>query len=336
MDERNVRIDSLRGMACFLLVAYHVIGTDPNNGLKLSSGFYRDVADVLVYLRMPLFTFLSGVVYAYRPFREGARDFIAKKARRLLFPMLTVGTAFAVVQSMVPGANTGIENWHMLHIIPVGHFWFVESLFLLFLSVVVLEKLHLLDGPKSFFWVFLAASILYVSPIRNNYFSFSGFLYLLPYFLIGMAVYRYDLLAGLGFYSKTLLALVAALIYILIYFRFLPEFDTRSLAGLLLGLASCLVIISLGFKSGFLAAIGVFSYSIYLFHVFFAAGARIFLLKIGFSNLDLMFLAGLFSGIGGPILTELVLRTMNFSRVLFLGKAPFKRERAALSQAKAN
>lgn len=336
MDGRNVRIDSLRGIACFLLVAYHVIGTDPNNGLKLSSGFYRDVADVLAYLRMPLFTFLSGVVYAYRPFREGVQVFIAKKARRLLFPLLTVGTAFAVVQSMVPGANTGIENWYMLHVIPVGHFWFVESLFLLFVAIVVLEKLHLLDGPKSFFWVLLAASILYVSPIRNNYFSFSGFLYLLPYFLMGMGVYRYDLLAGLGFSSKALLVLFAALIYVLIYFGFLPGFDTRSLAGLSLGLVSCLAMISLGFKSGFLAAIGVFSYSIYLFHVFFTAGARIFLLKMGFSNLDLIFLAGLFAGIAGPILTELVLRTMNFSRVLFLGKAPFKRESATLSHVKTN
>ena len=41
MSFKNSRlsIDSLRGLACILLVAFHVIGSDLSNGLKISEGF---------------------------------------------------------------------------------------------------------------------------------------------------------------------------------------------------------------------------------------------------------------------------------------------------------
>ena len=76
---RNTEVDTLRGLACILLVAYHVIGATPESGLKLHEGMLRDVNALLAYIRMPLFTFLSGLVYAWRPYTADWKQFIGGK-----------------------------------------------------------------------------------------------------------------------------------------------------------------------------------------------------------------------------------------------------------------
>jgi len=139
MKDRNIEIDTLRGIACLFLVAYHVVGDTPNSGLRIENGLYRDINDLLIYIRMPLFTFLSGVVYAYRPFKSNIRHFILGKCRRLLLPLLVVGTTFAIIQANISSANSSINNWYLIHIIPVAHFWFIEAIFIIFMIIIPLE-----------------------------------------------------------------------------------------------------------------------------------------------------------------------------------------------------
>jgi fucose 4-O-acetylase-like acetyltransferase len=130
-----------------LLVAYHTIGGSVT-GLRLDEdSFWRTFGDGLIYFRMPMFAFLSGVVYAWRPFTGDGTRFLAGKMRRLLLPMLVVGTAFAFFRSTVPGANIPWQNWSTLHIIPDAQYWFSESLFLIFLVVMILESLNFTTAP---------------------------------------------------------------------------------------------------------------------------------------------------------------------------------------------
>ena len=57
--------------------------------------FYRNLADLFAPLRMPLFTFLSGFVYAYFPVMTGrVAPFATKKLRRLGLPLLTLTTIY--------------------------------------------------------------------------------------------------------------------------------------------------------------------------------------------------------------------------------------------------
>ena len=138
--ERHARIQALRGLACVLLVLYHVVGDRPANGLRVDEGPVRWLNDGLAYLRMPLFTFLSGWVYGMRPMEGAFGQFVKGKARRLLVPMLSVGTLFALVQACIPGSNAAVQNWYALHIQPVAHYWYLESLFWVFLAVGLLVK----------------------------------------------------------------------------------------------------------------------------------------------------------------------------------------------------
>ena len=70
-------MQTLRGIACLLLVAFHAIGSSSASGLHVAdSSVYRHFTNLFVHIRMPLFTFLSGLVYAYRPLRpEQALEF---------------------------------------------------------------------------------------------------------------------------------------------------------------------------------------------------------------------------------------------------------------------
>src|SRR3569833_297723 len=90
LPRESLRVETLRGLACMLIVAFHVIGSHTASGLHVSEDSpYRYFANLFMHLRMPLFTFLSGFVYAYRPVIRGqVRAFAAKKLLRLLLPLI--------------------------------------------------------------------------------------------------------------------------------------------------------------------------------------------------------------------------------------------------------
>lgn len=316
----RLKIDTLRGLACVLLVAYHVVGFNAETGLRLSEGILRNISDTLVFVRMPLFTFLSGLVYALRPFSSGEFAFISKKARRLLLPMLTVGSLFAFLQALTPGANTRDIEWLTLHIKPVAHFWFIESLFIVFIFILFCEKLKFFTKFSKFLYVFGLSLALYVSPINFNYFSFSGFIYLLPYFLFGMALVRYKFSIEVSNATRLGLSLLLIFFTILIFKGFVPHFEQRSLLNLISGCLSCLLLLVVGFRFKPLAWLGAYSYSIYLFHVFFTASTRIFLHKFDIYNTGLIFSTALIAGLILPILSEYILTKNKLTNVALLGR----------------
>jgi fucose 4-O-acetylase-like acetyltransferase len=321
MSSRNIEIDTLRGVACFLLVAFHVVGVNSDTGLRLESGLYREINDMLAYIRMPLFTFLSGIVYAYRPFSEGAKHYLKGKVRRLIIPMLVVGTLFAILQSIIPGTNSSIDNWQLLHIKPVAHFWFVEAIFLIFLLMIPLEKVAAFKTKTGFMLVFLISSILYVSDLNSEYFSFSGALYLLPYFLLGMAIQRFSIINILNVKVGLFLVVVVTALIVSISVGILTIDGKRTLLGLMLGVIACIGLLSIRFKSKLISKIGSFSYSIYIYHVFFTAATRIALNKLGVSDVNILFCISLMLGILGPIVIENFFNGTNFTRAVMLGKS---------------
>ncbi|MCB0063785.1 MAG: acyltransferase [Caldilineaceae bacterium] len=320
---RDLTVDTARGLACILLVAYHVIGNDATSGLLLADGPYRLGADLLAYIRMPLFTFLSGYVYAWRPLRSGVLPFLTGKARRLLIPMLVVGTIFVLMRTIIPGTNHTTVNWQMLHILPVEHFWFVESLFIIFLLVIPLELTGLLRRPVSALLLFGVAALLYVSNLEfpQNYFSINGVFYLLPFFVAGLLVSRFAIQAGRLYYPLLLIGLVVPYLYIVWQIRSADwMLERRSLLALWIGLTSSFLLVRSGLQIGVLAWIGRYSYTIYLFHVFFTAATRIFLTAGHVEQTFVLLLLCTTAGVLGPILLEMAAVNHPLSSLLLLGR----------------
>jgi peptidoglycan/LPS O-acetylase OafA/YrhL len=316
----NMRIETLRGLACVLLVLYHVIGADPAHGLLVNDGPVRWLNDGLAYLRMPLFTFLSGLVYGIRPFTGDSRKFLVGKVRRLLVPMLVVGTLFALLQAVTPGTNSVVGPWYLLHLMPVGHFWFVESLFWVFLLIWALERRNLMGEPGRFMLVLMLACVLYLTVRGWRWLGIEGAIYLLPYFLVGLACSRFALgpyLTNVWIQSGLVLLAFGA---VLLMGMPVANPDRRTVLMLVTGVSLCLLFLSLGWVSSWLAGIGRHSYAIYLFHVFFTASARIAIHLTPIDSLLLDIPVGLVMGLAGPMLIDRVASNYKWAAALLLGK----------------
>ena len=92
--KKDQSIETLRGLAIILMVAGHVIGNTSAHGMRVEDdSVFRHIYFSLKFLRMPLFTVISGYVYALRPLNTTMIGrFIKGKARRILVPMVAVGT----------------------------------------------------------------------------------------------------------------------------------------------------------------------------------------------------------------------------------------------------
>lgn len=320
---RNFEIDTLRGLACIMLVSFHVAGAGPDLGLNLPET--HDVQRVnlaLGYLRMPLFSFLSGYIYAHRPFQGHAVAFVRGKALRLLLPMLTLGTFFALLQSWVPGANSSTTQWQLLHIIPVAHFWFLEALFIIFLLVMGLEKYRLLSHPLVFSGVLAISVVVHVGVVAPSYFALNGAVFLLPFFLAGLACQRFEISSETSRVVAAL-ALVGAALWLWMPWEThaSPGQSTR-LPGLLVGVTSAFLLLRSGWHSPWLAYMGGYSFAIYLLHVFFTAGSRIGLRLLDVTNTYALLLLGTALGIAGPIAAAMIIgRSARWNRWL-LGNSP--------------
>lgn len=307
--KRDLEVDTLRGLACILLVSFHVVGAGQNLGLQLSDTHeLHRLNSILGYLRMPLFSFLSGYVYAHRPFQGHAVAFIQGKAQRLLLPMLTLGTFFAIVQSMTQGANARVTQWALLHILPVAHFWFLEALFIVFLIVLGLEACRVLSKPLGFSVVWGISVMLQRFMDVPPYFALDGVVYLMPFFLAGLACKRFELDSKTSrSVAMATLIVAATWLWVLWEPHPSPTKDTL-LPGLVVGLSSAFLLLRSGWRSPWLAYVGSYSFAIYLLHVFFTAGSRISFTQLHLTNTYALLLLGTTFGVFGPIAAAMVIR----------------------------
>ena len=324
--KKSLEIETLRGLACLLLVLYHVIGPF-GGGLKIDLGSpYRVIADSMVYVRMPLFTFISGYIYSIYKIR--GNDFSAYftgKVRRLILPLFFVGIPFSLLQAVGPGVNKDLSVVDALlsFYVPVNHFWFLQAVFIIFMFVGFLQWRGLLRTPLHLYLLFAFSAVVFLlPPFAVDAFGINGAIYLLPFFVTGMicqenvsALKRS--LKGIGPVVFVLISI--ALLYIATVDRELIV-DRRSLVGLLVGCVSCVALLSSDMRSRFLIWLGGYSYAIFLFHVLFAATSRFALGRLGVTDQSALVFAGLFSGLLGPVLLANVFSRFSVTSVLFLGE----------------
>ena len=322
---RDTTLDAVRGIAIILLVFFHVVGYS-DTGLRLDDEHpVREVNAMLIYIRMPLFTILSGYVYALRPFSGDARRFVVGKSKRLLIPLLVVGTAFAVVQAITPGANRGREgsDWLLLHIEPVAHFWFLEALFWVFLVVMVLEWRGWLTTVRGLVIVLVAAGLLSAVVQPTQWFGFKGAFYLLPFFLFGLGIERFrdQIRRRQAMLVAAPIAVVSLTWCILGVYDVVDTSSRTSIPSLIAGCSAGFVLVRMGIRSERLATIGVFSYTIYLFHTFGTSAMRIGLERVGLDVLAVHLVLGVVAGVAAPMIVDMIARRRAWSRRALLGRS---------------
>ena len=119
-----------------------------------------------------MFAFLSGYTYGMRPLAGDKKRFLLGKARRLLLPMLFVGAAFVFGKSIAPGTNAKVAwDWyHMFVLLGSYPYWFLGSLFTIFIAIVVLEMLGLLANRAGFSIVLVSAIAIQLTiPVPSTF-----------------------------------------------------------------------------------------------------------------------------------------------------------------------
>jgi hypothetical protein len=140
---------------------------------------------------MPLFAFVSGLVYSFSPaFMVGRRTFLARKFERLAIPLLTMTLVMFILKAIVPGARTEANLADLPSMLWFGysHLWFLQSMLLVFLLIGVLGKS--LADLRSRSVLLLVAIVLALTPLQHvEGFSFGGAIRLLPFFVLGTIVH---------------------------------------------------------------------------------------------------------------------------------------------------
>lgn len=332
---RDLSIDSLRGMAVILMVAGHVIGSDAGRGMLVNDGSsWRLSYLVLEDIRMPLFTVLSGFVYAHRPLPGFDRfpGMVRGKARRLLIPMVTVGTLFFVMQLLVPGTNEKpeLDQFWRIFVYGFAHLWFLQAIFLIFLIAAVLNATRVLDSVRGWSIAFGASCAVFVAVELSgpfNVFSASGAIRLLPFFLLGYALNRLPALWRREDVFPAILViagstLTARLLFIAGHFELPGALDR--LLSLAVGASFVVLLVFLRdhIRIGVLAWLGPYSFGIYLLHVFGAAGSRIALSRVGLDIEIVVFVVCLAVAVGAPVIAEKLLGKYGWFSWGFLGQKP--------------
>ena len=176
-----------------MLVAYHAVGANQQSGLELSYPHpLRFFADFFVDMRMPLFAFIAGWVYALRPARRGSiLGFLGGKFRRLVVPGLCASViSWVVMKDVVHSLSSGDVLADVLALTFI-HFWFLQAILVIFLTCCVVEVFF---GPRLMIPVLALVSITAflcdlptVGPIRLG-----GASYLGVYFCMGLFCHRYQ------------------------------------------------------------------------------------------------------------------------------------------------
>ena len=157
--EKDTTVETLRGAVIILVVIGHVIGSASDGGMKVSDDsflryFYYTFIDPI---QMPLFTVLAGWVYTLKPVvYEKMNDFITKKFLRVLIPMLVVGICYFLLQYFTPGTNNKgnlLEIWKLL-VFPYTLYWYLYSLFLVFIIIMVIDSFNKMNTVMNWFLFF--------------------------------------------------------------------------------------------------------------------------------------------------------------------------------------
>lgn len=320
-QDRVFAFDYIRAFCLFLVVVFHVLLGIRDSGIPVSD-WAITFNDSMRTVRMPVFFFVSGVLYKM-VFESGRSRFWRSLLMGLVVPYIVWSELQGIGKLFLSrSTNNPVEPGDLLQIFwaPIDHFWFIYCL-------IVLRLLMRLDGGKGFappiiFAVSLiyyyAAKLGYVEPGLLMSMSRSGI-----YFSIGVWFARhFDVgmfrIASAGRYAVLVIAgilafAVARYLEWQVFNDSLP-FVARTLEIVVepaIGIATMLVIAQRlpaprGPAGRTAATIAQGSLVIYMLHPMIAAIARTVFIKVGVTAWVPLFVLSMAVALGVPMMIYVV------------------------------
>jgi peptidoglycan/LPS O-acetylase OafA/YrhL len=298
-----------------MLVLYHAGGDSTPEPAQ-------HVSQALAVVRMPLFTIISGYVYALRPLRGPVRPFLAGKLRRLAGPAVVAITATIALASYAPSDKELPDPPWLAYVISFDHFWFVQGLLAVFVVIALLERVGALDRVHGWAAALAVALAVGVLAPGSDVMSLWGTFYLAPFFLVGIGIHRFPRLLA----HRAMVAGPAALAVcglVVAGFETLEHIEVplerRTPLSFLFGTAWGITLFRLRRTVAPLAAVGGFSLIVYLYHQLGISAGERAALALSLPG-EAALLAQLGVGMTVPILLEMSVRRVPMADLLVLGR----------------
>lgn len=318
-------IESLRAIAVLLLVSFHVIGGVRTDGLQLSHPHpLRIYGDLFVDVRMPLFAFVAGVVYALKPPQRGTlMPFLLGKFRRLAVPGITAITVFMAFGYAIDGRLPFEGHFWQAYYRHYEIFWFLQVMLIIFPLLGALDALT----RGAILWPALILSLLAIAmgwSFDSDLMAANRITHLLGYLLLGVAFIRHvetlEAHRGLAV-ALAASAFLAGLAMNLWIMRETgrPSTERLDLQSLLFAGGACVTAMLVLPRLHWLSWLGAFSLTIYLYHILVTSGARRALQAIDIESSVVHLLLGTALGILLPVLLQVIASRWQVTRLLVLG-----------------
>lgn len=312
---KDYSIETLRGIAIVLVVVMHAV-----ESAAPAPYFYAIFS--ISYITIPLFTAISGYIYAMRPIKRGSeRKFFTTKARRILLPLLSVGSLEYIAAAMV--SEQQLSDIWRIFFFGFGQFWYLESLFLVFIVLGILELLSLLDTfYKLLLCTVISATVSTLFPVFDGE-PLNGLFYILPYFLMGTSLQRFS-----SEWKRPGFSIVALLITVggtciqhLAYAGvFNVSVETNRPLGVITALASLYVVFYWRRSVSAFNFLGKYSFAIYLFHPLGISAANKLVDAVWNTDTYLVeFVVKLLVGVAVGVVAEKGISRISILRKVFLG-----------------
>jgi len=306
---RFYAIDSAKGVGIILVVFGHAWRGAMGAGVLPDGALFRVIDTAIYAFHMPLFFFLSGLMFLQTLRKHPAGMLLRNRVARLLWPMVLWSWLFFGLKYLAGGAaNTPVvlADFPLIPLPPYEHLWFLWALFLchaLVILVFTTPMQHLSDRTLRISAVGGAVLLAMLNPFLSVPSTIWGAMVAhLPYFLLGGGVAqfalakRFDwvgLVCGLAFICLLLLlgptqpSVLVSLILVVLAWLAWPNIDNGSDTA--------------GWMIAGLRYFGEASMAIFLCHTTFSAGLRILLFKLGLDGLAVVLIATTLIGLLAPL-----------------------------------
>lgn len=338
--------NTLRGIAAIAVVWHHCmlyyartldeLQIDP---FFISNTLIKYPSVLLDPVRMPLFTILSGCVYALMPVspQGNTGKFVSGKVRRIIIPFLFLSTVMYFDTYLFSGAyptlHIGNEEtdihpgfFWMTWFFHFGHLWFLQSLFVIFMVILLIDYRGWMNSLRHWILWLMAFAILPLVVPYTSFLSLGGTENLLFFFIFGVGIRRFstEIFIPKTIIVSWLLLAVSMTFHVFGKLELIPiaksTFEYRVLS-VTSGACAAICLFSLQFSIKWLASIGNYSYSIYLYHALVMHHIAFYsMLSHSAASASLWFVMVIICSIIAPILIEKLFIQVPYFRTLVLGK----------------
>ena len=214
MQKRYEEIDALKGFAMFLVVLGHSIIVYPIN--LHENNFFNNLYEFISTFHLPLFFIISGYCFSYK---DSYKQYITKKIKRILIPYLIFSLLNILLRTLAPSLVNKSDDFVTLLMNVIfngGEYWFLYTLFMIFLFYPLLYKIN----RNKVIAIILEILLLIASllNVKVNMFCITSLLKYLFYFNSGVLIkiYKKDI-----FENNKNNVLYTLVIFIILIFVFL-------------------------------------------------------------------------------------------------------------------